>query len=52
MRDLNNFIENFLEFVVKYKSDEKDWPVECINLIAIFFPLHLLRKIRDFDVNL
>lgn len=44
MRDLNNFIESFLEFVVKYKPAEKDWPVECVNLMKIFFPLHLLRE--------
>ena len=40
---MNNCIERFLEFVVKYKK-EKDWTDECKKLIEVFFPLHLLRE--------
>src|SRR5690606_19148583 len=34
----------FLEFIVKYKSDNDDYPAECASLLRIFFPLHLLRE--------
>lgn len=44
MRELNNCIEKFLEFIVKYKSDNDDYPAECASLLRIFFPLHLLRE--------
>ncbi len=44
MRELNNLIEKFLEFVVKYRMDDKNLPIECINLMRIFFPIHLLRE--------
>lgn len=44
IRDLNNLIEKFLEFFIKCKLDENDWPKECLQLIKIFFPLHLLRE--------
>ena len=43
-RELNNLLEKFLEFFIKCKLD-KDYPSqECLKLIEIFFPLHLLQK--------
>ena len=41
---LNNLIEKFLEFLVKSKLDEDSWPIECLKLVEIFVPLHLLRE--------
>lgn len=43
-RDLTKLIENFLVFLVKCKRDENTWPVVCLRLMEIFFPLHLLRE--------
>lgn len=43
VRELNSLLENFLEFLIKYKPD-KDWSDECLKLVEIFFPLHLLRE--------
>ncbi|MEH1936532.1 MAG: hypothetical protein V7L14_23085 [Nostoc sp.] len=42
-RELNNLFESFLEFLIKCKLDQGSWPNECLELIKIFFPLHLLR---------
>jgi hypothetical protein len=44
IRNLNNLIESFLEFIIKCKGDESNWPDECLKLMEIFYPLHLLRK--------
>lgn len=44
MRDLNHLLEKFLEFLIKCKPDENNWPDECLKLAEIFFPLHLLRE--------
>jgi hypothetical protein len=44
VRDLNNLLEKFLEFLIKCKPDEDSWPSECLKLVEIFFPLHLLRE--------
>lgn len=44
VRDLNNSLEKFLEFLIKYKPDEGSWSDECLELVEIFFPLHLLRE--------
>ena len=44
VRDLNNLLEEFLGFLIKYKPDEGSWPDECLKLVEIFFPLHLLRE--------
>jgi len=44
IRELNNLLESFLEFLIKYKLDKESWPNECLKLIEIFFPLHLLRE--------
>ena len=41
-RDLNNLFEKFLEFLIKCKPDEDSWPNECLKLVEIFFPFHLL----------
>jgi hypothetical protein len=43
-RELEDLIENFLEFFIKYELDQKNCPDECLKLIKIFFPLHLLQK--------
>ncbi|MEH2026138.1 hypothetical protein [Nostoc sp.] len=43
-RELNNLFESFLEFLIKCKLDQGSWPNECLKLIEIFFPLHLLRE--------
>lgn len=42
--ELNNLLEKFLEFLIKCKPDESNWPNECLKLVEIFFPLHLLRE--------
>lgn len=44
IRDLNSLLEKFLEFLIKCKPDESSWPDECLRLVEIFFPLHLLRE--------
>ena len=43
-RELNNFLESFLEFLIKCKLEPESWPNECLKLMEIFFPLHLLRE--------
>ncbi|MEH2042845.1 hypothetical protein [Nostoc sp.] len=43
IRQLNNLLENFLEFTIKCKLDRSSWPDECLKLVGIFFPLHLLQ---------
>lgn len=43
-QDLNKFIENFLEFLIKCNANEDSWSSECLNLMELFFPLHLLRE--------
>jgi hypothetical protein len=43
-RDLNNLIESFLEFLIKCKPNQDNWSNECLKLMEIFFPLHLLRE--------
>ncbi|TAG92411.1 MAG: hypothetical protein EAZ18_14780 [Oscillatoriales cyanobacterium] len=43
-RELNNLIEKFLEFFIKCELDQSNCPAECLKLIEIFFPLHLLQK--------
>ena len=40
---LNNLLKSFVEFLIKYK-DEDSWTGECLKLVKIFFPLHLLRE--------
>ncbi len=42
--ELNDLIESFLEFFIKCKFEQTHWPAECLNLMEIFFPLHLLRE--------
>lgn len=44
IRELNNLLEKFLEFFIKCNLDENIWPQECLRLVEIFFPLHLLRE--------
>lgn len=44
VRELNNLLEKFLEFFIKCNLDEDIWPHECLRLIEIFFPVHLLRE--------
>jgi hypothetical protein len=43
-RELNNLLESFLEFLIKCKFEPESWPNECLKLMEIFFPLHLLRE--------
>jgi hypothetical protein len=43
-QNLNDLIEKFLEFLVKCKPNENDWPSECLKLMEVFFPLYLLRE--------
>jgi len=43
-QELNNLIEKFLEFFIKCELDRTNCPAECLKLIEIFFPLHLLQK--------
>ncbi len=43
-QDLNNLIEKFLVFFIKCNLDRDSWSHECLKLIEIFFPLHLLRE--------
>lgn len=47
-RDINNFMEKFLEIIIKNIPDEKSWPVECLELVKIFYPLYLLRDRSGF----
>ena len=42
-REINNLLENFLEFTIKCKLERSSWPDECLKLVEIFFPLHLLQ---------
>ncbi|MEH1818856.1 MAG: hypothetical protein V7L31_07105 [Nostoc sp.] len=42
-RELNKLVESFLEFLIKCELGQENWPIECLKLIEIFFPLHLLR---------
>lgn len=44
IRELNNLIEKFLEFFIKCNLNEIDWPNECMKLVEIFYPVHLLRE--------
>lgn len=43
-KDINNFIEKFLEFFIKCQLDENAWTEECLKLVEIFYPLYLLRE--------
>ncbi len=43
-RELNNLLESFLKFFINCKLDQTNWPNECLKLMEIFFPLHLLRE--------
>ena len=43
-RELNSLIESFLEFFIKCELDQSNCPAECLKLIEIFLPLHLLQK--------
>ena len=43
-QELNKLIEKFLEFFIKFELDQSNCPDECLKLIEIFFPLHLLQK--------
>lgn len=43
-QDLNSLIETFLEFFIKCNLDKNSCSQECLKLIEIFFPLHLLRE--------
>lgn len=42
--ELNKLIEKFLEFFIKCELDQRNCPDECLELIKIFFPLHLLQN--------
>ncbi|MEG4941536.1 hypothetical protein [Microcoleus sp. F4-D5] len=44
IRELNNLIEKFLDFFIKGELDQRNCPAECLKLIEIFYPLHLLQK--------
>jgi len=44
IRELNNLIEKFLDFFIKCELDQRNCPAECLKLIEIFYPLHLLQK--------
>lgn len=44
IREINNLLEKFLEFLIKCNWDENIWPQECLQLVEIFFPLYLLRQ--------
>lgn len=41
-RELDNLIKGFLEFVIKCEVDRKNCSSECLELLKIFFPLHIL----------
>ena len=43
-REINRLMEDFLEFLIKNIPDEKEWSAECLELVKVFFPLHLLRE--------
>ena len=43
-QELNNLLESFLEFFIKYELDKENLSNECLKLIEIFFPLYLLRE--------
>ncbi|MEG5052919.1 MULTISPECIES: hypothetical protein [unclassified Microcoleus] len=42
--ELNYLIESFLEFFIQCELDKSNCPAECLKLIEIFFPLHLLQN--------
>ncbi|MBX9257914.1 hypothetical protein H1Q63_28990 [Desmonostoc muscorum CCALA 125] len=42
-RELNDLVENFLKLLINCQLAQESWPVGCLNLMEIFFPLHLLR---------
>ncbi|MEG3436984.1 hypothetical protein V0288_07610 [Pannus brasiliensis CCIBt3594] len=42
-KEIERDLEKFLEFFIKNNPDERFWTTECLNLVEIFFPLHLLR---------
>ncbi|MGH1364860.1 MAG: hypothetical protein ACRBF0_14970 [Calditrichia bacterium] len=44
IRELNNLIEKFLDFLIKNLPDETTWPDECLKLTKVFYPLYLLRE--------
>ncbi|MBD2203201.1 hypothetical protein H6G33_17355 [Calothrix sp. FACHB-1219] len=41
--ELDKLIENFLEFLINCQLYRESWPDECLKLLEIFFPLHLLQ---------
>jgi hypothetical protein len=43
-QELNNLIESFLDFLIKCHPDETIWSKESLELVKIFYPLHLLRE--------
>ncbi|MBD2486536.1 hypothetical protein [Aulosira sp. FACHB-615] len=43
-RELNKLFESFLEFLIKSQLAQETWPIECLRLMEIFFPLHLLQE--------
>ncbi|MDZ8105896.1 MAG: hypothetical protein RM338_09795 [Nostoc sp. DedQUE12a] len=43
-RELNKLFESFLEFIIKSQLAQETWPIECLRLMEIFFPLHLLQE--------
>ena len=43
-QELNNLIESFLDFFIRYELDKDNSSNECLKLIEIFFPLYLLRQ--------
>jgi len=43
-QDLNALIEKFLKFLIKGQHHEENWSDECLKLVEIFYPLHLLRE--------
>ncbi len=44
VNEVNNDIEKFLEILIRGTIDESKWPEECLKMIEMFFPLHLLRN--------
>ena len=43
IEELNDLVENFLQLLIKSKLAQESWPIECLKLVEIFFPLDLLR---------
>lgn len=43
-QELHNWLEKFLDFVIKNEPDESRWSVECSKLCEIIYPLYLLRE--------